>query len=94
MPIVQHTLYKCFDFATGRLVAEQSGWDNLSIVENQEIAGLQQRRQIREAAIGKRAIGCMQTQQTARTALLKRVLSDQLGGQGVAKVPCAHRAQW
>jgi len=77
---LQHDLHLA---ATG-FFAMQPGLDDLGVVEYQEVAGGDQGKDIGEAQIVQRITA--HVQEPAAAALCRRMLGDQLGGQGKIEV--------
>ena len=80
----QHALDQQFQLAAGRLFAEQARLDNLRVVEHQQIATLQQRRQAFEDAIDRRIGGAVE--QSGGGAFDGRMLRDEFGRQGKIEI--------
>ena len=76
-----HALDQDLDRATTFLVPEQSRRQHAGIVEDEQVAGAQQRRQIGEAAILETPRSRIDDQQPARRALGQRALRNHFGRQ-------------
>jgi len=73
-----------FDAAAGRLLADEPCLDDARVVEHHQVACLQQLRQIAEFQI--RKCCAVDVKQTARRALVRRRLRDQLRRQVERKI--------
>ncbi len=80
-PLIEHTLDQQLDPAAAALVPEQARLEYTGVVEHENVIGLEQLRQIGEAAIGQCAVGRIQGQQPAFAPLSRRMLRNQLARQ-------------
>ena len=80
----QHPLDQQLDLAAGGLLAKQAGLDDLCVVEDEQIASVQQGWQVAEDAVCRRLAGAVQ--QAGGGALGGGVLGHQLGGQGEVEI--------
>ena len=76
----------------GRLGAEQSRRDHAGVVEHQQVARLQQRRQVAHPEVRERGIARRHQQQAAGGTLGKRRLRDQRFRQLVVEIRLLHGA--
>ena len=72
------------DLAARFLDAEEARLDHARVVENQQVTGCEQARQVGEAAVAK--LAAANVQQAAAGAFDRRVLGDQFGRQGKVEV--------
>ena len=77
--VLQHALDQQLDLAAAGLFAKDARLDHLGVVEDQQVAGLQQIGQLVEAAVHQG--GFTRIQQAGSTALGSRVLGNQGFGQ-------------
>ena len=75
----QHALDQRLDLPAGGLDAEQPRLDHAGVVEDQQVAGVQQRRQVAEHPIDRRRAGTVEQPRPA--AFGRRMLRNQLGRQ-------------
>ena len=75
----QHPLDQQLQLPATGLFAKQTGGHHLRVVEHQQVAGLQQAGQVFETAVDEGAVATIQ--QTRRTALGRRCLSNQFRGE-------------
>ena len=80
----QHALDERFDRAAARLHAVQARLDDARVVEHQQVAGVQQRRQVAERAVD--GLIAATIQQPRAAALRCRLLGDEFGGQGEVEI--------
>ncbi len=73
------------------LDAMQARRDHSRVVEDQQVAGAQKRRQVDELAIGQRTCGTLQVQQPAAAARGGRMAGDQFVGQVEMEVGAPHQ---
>ena len=73
--------------------AVEAGGDHARVVQNQEVAGSEERRQIRKVAVGEAASGAFHGEHACGIALDGRVLGDEIGWKVEVKVGDAHRLQ-
>ncbi len=80
----EHALNQQLQLATGGFFAKQTCLDDLGVVEHQQIARIQQQRQITKDAVHRLGGGAIQQPRAA--ALGRRVLGNQLRGQGEIEI--------
>ena len=76
---VQHALDQHLELAAGGLFAEQARLDHAGVVEDQQVAGAQQRGQLAEDAVDGRGAGAIE--QARGAAFGGGMLRDQFGRQ-------------
>jgi len=69
---------------------EEARWQDAGVVENEEIAGLEELREIGEEVVAECSGGAVEDEHTAGAALGGRVLGDEFGGQVVMEVGDEH----
>jgi hypothetical protein len=82
---VQHALDQQFELAAGGLLAEQARLDHLRVVEHQQVAGAQQRRQLAEDAVDRREPVPSSRREPLRSAAGCWAISS--GGRAKSKSP-------
>ncbi|MDQ1188680.1 hypothetical protein QE447_001183 [Stenotrophomonas sp. SORGH_AS282] len=82
----QQAFNQDFHATAAGLLAEQAGRDHPGIVEDQQVAGLQQRRQVAHLAVFERGRRLRHHHQAAGRALGERGLGDQFSGKVVMEV--------
>src|SRR5687768_5701736 len=84
-PLEQH-----FHPAAGILHGVKPRGNHARVVEDQQVAGRQQSRQVADQAIGVSAAGAVEREHAARRSLGERLLGDQGFGKVVMKVGASH----
>src|SRR5688572_10965637 len=87
----QQTLEQKLDAPTRRLVPDDTRRQHTRVVEHEQIAGAEQRRQVGEQPILDTARGTVEHEQAARAPLPERRLRDQLRRKFVVEVAALHR---
>ncbi len=93
LALLQHALDQQLDLATGWLLAVQARLDHLGVVEDQQVAGIQQGRQVAKDAVGRR--GKRAVKQARGAAFRGRVLGNEFFGKReveIAEGKAAHGA--
>jgi hypothetical protein len=80
----QHPLHQQLDLATGGLFAEQARLEHPGVVEHQQVARRQQRREVPKDAVDRQ--GLCAVEQARGAALCGGLLGDQFGGQGEVEI--------
>ena len=91
---IERPLQQQLDLAAGILEREQARGNHARVVEDQQIAGRDELRQIAHAPIGERAGGAVERQQPARRSLGERLLGYEFFGKFVGEVGAAHGGEF
>ena len=90
----EHALDEELDLASARLPAGEPRLDDARIVQHEEVALVDQPRQVGELQVLERPAARVQVQQAARRSLRCGVLGDELRRQRIVELGHAHRANY
>ena len=91
---IERPLEQQLHLAAGFLEREQARGNHLRIVEDQQIAGSHELRQLAHLPVGERAGGAVERQQAARRSLGERLLGNEFFGKFVGEVGAAHGGEF
>ena len=91
--VIEDALDQHLDPPARGLVAEQPGLDHPRVVEHQEVAGPQHRRQVLEPGIADRTGQAIHEHQAARAAFGQRLLGNQFRREVVVEIVESHPAR-
>lgn len=91
--VIENALYEHFHATPASFLTMQAGFDDAGVVEYQQVACRQERRQFREHMILEFASITVQRQQPTGAAFFGRDLGDQLVGKMEIEICSAHKVQ-
>ena len=91
---VERPLEQQLHLAAGFLEREQARGNHARVVEDQQVAGRDELRQIAHLPVGQRAGGAVERQQPARRSLGERLLGNEFFGKFVGEVGAAHGGEF